>query len=395
MSEAADLGPDELRTGSSAQFSREITQTDIDDFARNSGDRNPLHVDAGYAATTKFGKRIAHGAFQIGLASTIAGMHLPGRRCLLSTIQARFPAPLQVPTRVIVRGEITAWNRHSGSGQLRVMVVDERAGLTTAEITAGFSLHEERSHTTGAAPVAAAPAGEGRPVVVVTGASGGLGCAIVESLAADFDVIAVINRTHLPEPLAADPRIEELAVDFGAADWAATVGSAIGARRLYGIVHAAWPGMPQGGLLNAPAEVIRLQLDFATTHTIALARLLQNKAGEEGGRLVALGSIAGQRKPSLSVSTYSLSKAALEQTVRLLAPELARRRITINAICPSFIPTGMNEQSDARARKLEASRVPLGRLCSPEDVVASVRFLFSREASFLSGESIILSGGQP
>ncbi|HUQ10235.1 MAG TPA: SDR family oxidoreductase, partial [Steroidobacteraceae bacterium] len=97
----------------------------------------------------------------------------------------------------------------------------------------------------------------------------------------------------------------------------------------------------------------------------------------------------------LAVSTYSLSKAALEQTVKLLAPELARKKITINAVCPSFVPTGMNEQSDARARKLEAARVPLGRLCSPEDVVGTVRFLLSPEASFLSGESIVLSGGQP
>jgi NAD(P)-dependent dehydrogenase (short-subunit alcohol dehydrogenase family)/acyl dehydratase len=395
VTKAADIGPDELRTGRSAEFTREITQADVDEFARNSGDHNPLHVDADYAATTRFGKRIAHGAFQIGLASAIAGMYLPGRRCLLGTVQARFPAPLQVPTRVVVRGEIVAWNRHSGSGQLRVVVLDEGAGLTTAEITAGFSLHEERSQVETAATVVVSPAGDGRAVVVVTGASGGLGCAIVESLLADYDVIAVTNRTPLPASLANDARVTTVAVDFGAAEWLDALEQSLGARRLYGIVHAAWPGMPQGGLLAAPTEVLRRQLDFATTHTIALARLLQGKVDEEGGRLVALGSIAGQRKPALPVSTYSLAKATLEQTVRLLAPELARRKITVNAICPSFIPTGMNEQSDARARKLEASRVPLGRLCTPEDVVASVRFLFSREASFLSGESIVLSGGQP
>jgi 3-oxoacyl-[acyl-carrier protein] reductase len=395
VSEAADIGPDELRVGMSAEFSREITQLDVDGFASNSGDRNPLHVDAVYAATTKFNRPIVHGAFQIGLASAIAGMYLPGRRCLLTTVQARFPAPLQVPTRVVVRGEITAWNRFAGSGQLRVVVMDERAALTTAEITAGFSLHEERLRTEAAVPVASVPSGGGRPVVVVTGGSGGLGRAIVESLVTTFDVIAVTNRTPMPASLAADARIEALALDFGSPVWAGALEDAIGARPLYGIVHAAWPGMPQGGLLSAPAETLQRQMDFATTHTIALARVLQGKVEEEGGRFVALGSIAGQRKPSLSVSTYSLSKAVLEQTVKLLAPELARKKITINAICPSFIPTGMNEQSDARARKIEAARVPLGRLCSPEDVVATVRFLFSREASFLSGESIVLSGGQP
>ncbi|HUQ08931.1 MAG TPA: SDR family oxidoreductase, partial [Steroidobacteraceae bacterium] len=385
MNEAADIGPDELRVGVSAEFSRDLTQADVDDFARNSGDRNPLHVDAAYAATTGFGKPIAHGAFQIGLASAIAGMYLPGRRCLLTTVQARFPAPLQLPTRVVVRGEITAWNRFSGSGQLRVVIVDERAALTTTEVTAGFALHEQRSRSEAAAPMAAARSGAGRPVVVVTGASGGLGRAIAESLVASFDVIAVINRTSLPESLAADARVEALALDFGAADWPGVLEAAIGTRSLYGIVHAAWPGMPHGGLLSAPVETIRRQMDFATTHTIALARVLQAKTGEEGGRLVALGSIAGQRKPALAVSTYSLSKAALEQTVKLLAPELARKKITINAVCPSFVPTGMNEQSDARARKLEAARVPLGRLCSPEDVVGTVRFLLSPEASFLSG----------
>ena len=395
MSEAADIGPDELRVGMSAEFSREITQLDVDGFASNSGDRNPLHVDAVYAATTKFNRPIVHGAFQIGLASAIAGMYLPGRRCLLTTVQARFPAPLQVPTRVVVRGEITAWNRFAGSGQLRVVVMDERAALTTAEITAGFSLHEERLRTAAAVPVASVASGAGRPVVVVTGGSGGLGRAIVESLVTTFDVIAVTNRTPMPASLGADARIEALALDFGSPVWAGALEDAIGARPLYGIVHAAWPGMPQGGLLSAPAETLQRQMDFATTHTIALARVLQGKVEEEGGRFVALGSIAGQRKPSLSVSTYSLSKAVLEQTVKLLAPELARKKITINAICPSFIPTGMNEQSDARARKIEAARVPLGRLCSPEDVVATVRFLFSREASFLSGESIVLSGGQP
>jgi acyl dehydratase len=186
----------------------------VDGFASNSGDRNPLHVDAVYAATTKFNRPIVHGAFQIGLASAIAGMYLPGRRCLLTTVQARFPAPLQVPTRVVVRGEITAWNRFAGSGQLRVVVMDERAALTTAEITAGFSLHEERLRTAAAVPVASVASGAGRPVVVVTGGSGGLGRAIVESLVTTFDVIAVTNRTPMPASLGADARIEALGSGF-------------------------------------------------------------------------------------------------------------------------------------------------------------------------------------
>src|SRR5690348_1457732 len=103
--------PDELRPGLRAEFERDVTEADVLDFARNSGDCNPLHVDPGYAASSNFGGRIAHGAFQVGLASALLGMRLPGRRVLLGSVNARFPAPLFFPCRVAVQGEVSAWDR--------------------------------------------------------------------------------------------------------------------------------------------------------------------------------------------------------------------------------------------------------------------------------------------
>ena len=176
--------------------------------------------------------------------------------------------------------------------------------------------------------------------------------------------------------------------------WVSRVEEALRGRRVYGIIQAAWPGMPQGGLLSVPREAIEQQISFAVFHTIELARILAGSSDGDEARFVILSSVAGTQKPSLSTAAYSLAKSTLDQTVRLLAPELALKKITINSISPSFLPLGMNMQTTDRQRLMAKAAVPLGRLCETSDVLGAVRYLFSKEASFITGQSIVLSGGQ-
>jgi NAD(P)-dependent dehydrogenase (short-subunit alcohol dehydrogenase family) len=110
--------------------------------------------------------------------------------------------------------------------------------------------------------------------------------------------------------------------------------------------------------------------------------------------MVVLGSTAGHYSPALGLGAYSLAKSALEDTLRLLAPEMARKKISINAVCPTFVPTGMNAQADDLQVKRERALVPMGRTCETEDVVGAIRYLLSPDASFISGQSIVLSGAQ-
>ena len=109
MSELVELAPEQLRIGLSAELNREISAEDVAAFAALSGDVNPLHLDPAYAAQTNYGKPIVHGAFQVALASALAGTQLPGRRVVLGSIRSRFPAPLSYPCSVRLHGEITAW----------------------------------------------------------------------------------------------------------------------------------------------------------------------------------------------------------------------------------------------------------------------------------------------
>ena len=385
----------DLRVGLSAEFEREINEADVVQFARNSGDLNPLHIDVEYARSTNLGARVVHGAYQVALASAMAGMYLPGRNSFLVSYNAQFSRPLYFPCRVSVRGEITAWDPDNNRGSVRVVVAELPTGIVNSQIHVGFTSHEATASSYSPVPrEAQAVTATDVKVVLVTGASGGLGSYLVGELARDYSLLAVVNRHTLPPGLMDHPRVLQLKVDLSEADSISRIEEMLGGRRLFGIVHAAWPGLLQGGLLSVSRQALEQQLSFAIFRTIELARVLANNNEDAGARLVVLGSTAGTQKPSLNTAAYSLAKAALDQTVKLLAPELALKKITVNSICPSFLPIGMNLQTNERQRLIATAAIPLGRLCEPADVLGAVRYLFSNEGSFFSGQSIVLSGGQ-
>ena len=387
------LSASELHVGLSDEFERDLTEADVLAFAGLSGDHNPLHVDATYALATNYQGRIAHGALQVGLASRMLGMHLPGRSALFVSANARFLAPLYFPCRVRVRGEITAWNSDNHRGTLDVVVRHATTLVPTAEIVIGFTLHQQSEAAAPRGEVAAPRTTANRRRVLVTGAAGGIGRSLVASIARRFAVIAMVNRAPLDGALAALPGVTEVRADLDAPGWEEHVRAAVGAGGLYGVVHAAWPGAPAGGLLSAQDDVVARQVLFGTTQTIRLARLLFSLA-ESQGRLVVLGSVVGSARPTINLAAYSLGKASVESTVRLLAPELARKGITVNAVCPTFVATGINKHANDRQQLKEAALIPMGRLCSAEDVVGTVEYLLSEQAAFVSGQLIGLSGGQ-
>lgn len=379
----------DLRTGMVAEFERDITEQDILTFARLSGDANPLHVNAEYAAMTNYDGRIVHGAFQAGLASAMIGMYLPGKHVLLGSVHGRFLAPLYYPVRVHVRGELIAWSAESRSGGVRVTVSDASTRTPHAEIHMGVTLHEQKraDAVERGASMPIASHADGKPAVLITGAAGSLGAAIAQDLASDYSVYGIVHRSAVPAGVTPVP------VDLRSPDLTQALDAVLGSVPLYGVVHASWPGMPRGGLMAIEDAVIEDQLAFGAAIPVRLARYLAARS-ENGGRFVVLGSIVGASKPNLAAGAYSLAKSTLEMTVRLLAPELARKQITINAVCPSFVATGINKQADERRILRETALVPLGRVCTDADVCSTVRYLLSPAAGFISGQSVVLSGGQ-
>ena len=92
---------EELSVGQEASQSNTVTADAIRAFAEVSGDRNPVHVDAEYAATTMFKERIAHGMLSAAYISAVFGMHLPGPGAIYISQTLNFKAPVKIGDTVV------------------------------------------------------------------------------------------------------------------------------------------------------------------------------------------------------------------------------------------------------------------------------------------------------
>lgn len=97
---------DEIMLGVKTKFTVQINESTINEFARISGDHNPLHMDEQYAAKTQFGKRVCHGMLLTSFFSRLVGMHMPGKNALYFSQTLNFQTPCFVGDKVTIEGEV-------------------------------------------------------------------------------------------------------------------------------------------------------------------------------------------------------------------------------------------------------------------------------------------------
>ncbi|MBO9557348.1 MAG: MaoC family dehydratase [Caulobacter sp.] len=99
---------EDLSVGQSAELVRTVTEGDIVAFADVTGDTNPVHLNADYAATTPFGERIAHGMLSAGYISAVLGTTLPGPGAVYLSQTLNFKRPVKIGAEVVARVTVTA-----------------------------------------------------------------------------------------------------------------------------------------------------------------------------------------------------------------------------------------------------------------------------------------------
>lgn len=136
-------------------------------------------------------------------------------------------------------------------------------------------------------------------------------------------------------------------------------------------------------------DVIEVNLKGTFLCSRAAAKIMMK---QREGRIINIASIVGVIG-NPGQSNYVASKAAIIGLTKSAAKELAPRGITVNAVAPGFIETDMTAVLPQNVKDAFLAQIPLGRAGQPEDVAASVAFLASESASYLTGQVIHVSGG--
>jgi 3-hydroxybutyryl-CoA dehydratase len=115
-----------LRVGDTAEFSKTITDEDVQAFADLTGDHNPVHLDDSYASGTRFGRRIAHGMLTASLISSVLANRLPGRGTVYLSQSLKFVAPVYLDDTVTARVTVTGIREDKPIATLETVCVNQR-----------------------------------------------------------------------------------------------------------------------------------------------------------------------------------------------------------------------------------------------------------------------------
>jgi 3-oxoacyl-[acyl-carrier protein] reductase len=156
-----------------------------------------------------------------------------------------------------------------------------------------------------------------------------------------------------------------------------------------GMVQSGKP-IGEGTLQESAYADWRRQIEITLYTAYLMTRaVLPSMVGRKYGRIVNISSVTGPRVSFPGLAAYSAAKAGMEGMMRAVALETAANGITVNAVEPGWIATA----SSTEAERSPALYTPVGRAGTPAEVAAAVVFLASQDASYITGQTLIVDGG--
>ena len=237
-----------------------------------------------------------------------------------------------------------------------------------------------------------------RKIVLVTGASRGIGRAIAERFAHDGHfVIGTATSEKGAEA------IEEYLGESGGIGRVLDVCDDEAIDKLFEEIDSVYgsvnvlvnnAGITKDGLLMRMKDedwVSVIDTNLTAIYRTS-RRAVRGMMKARFGRIINITSVVGQMG-NAGQTNYASSKAGVEGFTRALAREIGSRGVTVNCVAPGFIETDMTEELDERLISSMLDAVPVGRMGQPHEIAAAVAFLASDDASYITGEVLAVNGG--
>eukprot|EP00457_Paulinella_chromatophora_P013681 gb/GEZN01014009.1/.p1 GENE.gb/GEZN01014009.1/~~gb/GEZN01014009.1/.p1 ORF type:complete len:293 (-),score=41.28 gb/GEZN01014009.1/:101-907(-) len=236
---------------------------------------------------------------------------------------------------------------------------------------------------------------------LVTGGSGAIGSAIARKLAARGANVTLASRLEGPSQevlrsLTATEKQRHSWVGLDVLDSAQLKASLLTAQQNgdgFDILVNSAGSVKDSLLVTMDERNMREMIEVHLLGSMHLVRaVLKPMLKKKDGRIIFIGSVVGMQG-NVGQSAYSAAKAGLVGLTKSLSKELGPKGITVNLVVPGFIISQMTSKiMDEMGSELK-KKIPLGRFGSPEDVAQLVSFLASSEASYITGQTVVVDGG--
>jgi 3-oxoacyl-[acyl-carrier protein] reductase len=392
----------QLHVGYSDTVTRTISAEDVATFARLSGDYNELHVDDEFAARTEFAQRVVHGFLHASLLSTLVGMKIPGRGALYLSQTIEFTSAVFIGDTVTAKGTITKVDPVTRIITMDTVITNQKGD----EVLRGVA----KAKVLRLAPEYKPVAKEGKTAMsellagktaLVTGASRGIGRAVAMTLA-EHGARVFINYNHsaqaaqnvVAEITAAGGKAETIKCDVTSAHEVTAMLAAISKDGgLDILVNNAGPKINSAAFAELDWSDMQTAFDSIVGATFRVTQAALPHLKAKRGKIVNVLTSAVLGRTAHNWLPYVAAKSALLGMSKNLAQELGPSGVTVNMVSPTMVDTDLTSNVPDRIRQMMVSRTPLRRMATVDDVAGAVLFLASPFADFITGDNLLVTGG--
>jgi 3-oxoacyl-[acyl-carrier protein] reductase len=386
--------------GQKAEFSHKITQRDIESFVNLTGDDNRIHIDKDFAKKTTFEKPVAHGMLSASFISTIIGTKIPGDGALWYSQTLEFLIPVRVNDEITVKAEVLSKNERLNSIELKTDVYNQNKQLVIKGIANVKIIEDQVDDKVDMEDTIS----NFKPVAIIIGSTGGIGTAVSKKLIEKGYDIALFyhsNEIKVDEIIEYSKKYgsKVIKVKTNIKENGSIEDGLDKVNRFFDridvFVNCATSKIPNIKVLNLELNDIKEQFSMnIESNFFFIKKILPVMQKTKSGRIIFLTTQYTEGTPPSDVMAYVIAKQALNGMAKSLAVELATHGITVNLVSPGMTQTELISEIPEKAKLMTAAKAPLKRLAMPDEVASAVVYLASKEAAYITGETIRINGGQ-